>query len=242
MKKSILSLLTLASLTTLGGTANAALVTYFEPTDASNSNATFSSINTSYTTNYGVAFKTGSDSAGYALDWVTLGLNSSSFAGESRTVNLALRNATSDTPYVGVAGTTEYAVDTLSFTLPVTGATSFDLELTASEIPNIAGYTMAADTAYTLILYSPSGNFGVQRHTGYSNGTTNNFYTVSNGFVALDTFRNNTANYSNNASSFPTLDFSFGADTTPVPGPSTYALFGLGLAGLTLLNRRRKKA
>lgn len=100
---------------------------------------------------------------------------------------------------------------------------------------------MAANTAYALILYSPSANFGIQRRTGYANGTTNNFYTVSDGFVALDTFRNNIANYTNTTNSFPTLDISFGAATT-VPEPSTYALFSLGFAGLASWKRRQQKA
>jgi PEP-CTERM motif len=242
MKKSILSLVTLFALTlTLAATAQASIITWFTPTDATNSNATFSSINTSYTTNFGVAFKTGPASGGYSLDWVTLGLNSSSYANVGRTVILSLRNATNATAYSAVAGATEYAFDTLSFTTPAAN-TNFDLNLTTAQIPNITAYTMAANTAYSLVLYSPSAQFGVQRHTGYANGTTNNFYTVSDGFVALDTFRRNTANYTNNTNSYPTLDFSFGAATAPVPEPSTYALFSLGFAGLALWKRRQKKA
>lgn len=69
------------------------------------------------------------------------------------------------------------------------------------------------------------------RTTGYANGTTNNFYTTSEGFLALDTFRNNSPNYSNNASSFPTLSISFGATSSPIPqAPGPLPLLGLGAA------------
>lgn len=134
MKKTILSLIIpLFALTlTLAAPAQAALITWFTPSDAPNGNATFSPINTSYTTNFGVAFITGPASGGYSLDWVTLGLNSSSFANAGRTVKLSLRNATNATAYSAVAGATEYAVDTLSFTTPATASTNFDLNLTAA--------------------------------------------------------------------------------------------------------------
>jgi hypothetical protein len=240
MKKTILSLVTLFALTlTLVATAQASLISWFTPTDAANSNATFSSINTSYTTNFGVAFKTGPASGGNSFDWVTLGLNSSTYTNVGRTVILSLRNATNATAYSAVAGATEYASDTVSFTTPAATNTNFDLNLTTAQIPDITAYTMAANTAYSLILYSPSGQFGVQRHTGYLNGTTNNYYTVSDGFVALDTFRSNSANYTNNTNSYPTLDFSFGA-ATAVPEPSTYALLCISLGVVGFVRRKLK--
>lgn len=223
-----------------GGVARAALVTWFTQTDPSNSNANWPS-GTLYNNNFGVAFKTGT-AGPYVMDWVTLGLNTSTVISGSASVKLSLHNTTNDTAYSAVAGSTEYAVDTLNFSMPTTTATAFDLNLTAAQIPNITAYTMAANTAYSLILYSPNVSIGLQRRTGYANGTTNNFYTVSDGFTALDTFRNNQANYSNSASSFPTLDISFGAETSAVPEPSTCVLFciGLGVVGLARRIRSRK--
>lgn len=219
--------------------AHAALITWFAPTDVVNSNANFPG-GTNYTNNFGVAFKTGANIS-YSLDWVKLNLNSSNVAGGNATVKLALRDTTNATAYSAVAGTTEYAVDTISFTVPPTTSTPFDLNLDASLIPNVASYVMSGNTAYSLILYSPTVNIGLGRRTGYANGTTNNFYTVSEGFTALDTFRNNIPNYSNSASSFPTLGISFGR-TESVPEPSSLALAVGGIVGWRLMARRRGRA
>lgn len=224
----------------VGNAAHAALVTWFAPTDTVNSNANFP-VGTAYTNNFGVAFETGSNS-GYSLDWVKLNLNSSTVTGGGNaTFKLALRNTTNATAYSAVAGTTEYAVDTISFTLPSTTSTAFDLNLDASLIPNVASYVMSGNTAYSLILYSPSVNIGMGRHTGYANGTTNNFYTVGEGFTALDTFRNNSPNYQNTSSSFPTLGISFGS-TESVPEPPPLALAVGGIVGWRLMARRRGRA
>lgn len=60
----------------------------------------------------------------------------------------------------------------------------------------------------------------------------------------LDTFRNNAPNYSNNASSFPSLDISFGATAVPEIDPSGLASamsLVMGLAAM-LEQRRRKRA
>ena len=81
---------------------------------------------------------------------------------------------------------------------------------------------------------------GIQRTTGYANGTTNDFYTVSDDFVALDTFRNNVANYTNTTTnSYPTLSIAFGAVAVPEPATCASLLAGLGFAGIMAWRRRR---
>jgi hypothetical protein len=224
----------------VGGNATAGLipVTWFAPTQPGNSNANFPT-GTLYSNNFGVAFQTGPGS-GYAVDWVSLLLNTSTVSGgPTATVKLSLRDTTNATAYSAVAGSTEYAVDTLSFQLPTTTSTNFTLALDEAQIPNIANYVMSGNTAYALILYDPSVNFGMGRQTGYALNTTNNYYTVGAGFTALDTFRNNTANYSNNANSFPTLSISFGSTQT-VPVPSTLALAVAMVPGWWFARRRRQ--
>jgi hypothetical protein len=99
---------------------------------------------------------------------------------------------------------------------------------------------MLANTAYTLFVYNSSGNLALRRTTGFANGTTNAFYTVSNGFTALDTFRNNTPNYSNTAGSFPGFQIAFGQ--TVVPEPSTWALGGIATIFCVALRKRSKFA
>lgn len=218
----------------LGGT-----ISYIAPVNAPNSNANWPG-GTSFSNNYGIAFTTGS-SGPFDIDWIDLGLNTSSVASGSASLTIALRNATNDTAYSAVAGTTEFARDTVSFSMPTATSTGFALNLGSAQLPNISAYSLASNTSYALILYAPTVSIGMGRTTGFANGTTNNFYTVSNGFTMLDTFRNNLPNYSNNATSFPTLAISFGANSTSaVPEPSTVILGSLVTGAMGFVSRRRK--
>jgi len=204
----------------------AANVTWFGPSSASNSNASVQPFT------YGVVFMTGTLGP-YSMDWLQIGLNTSSITAGSASFRISLRDATSTTPYSAVAGSTTLASDTVSFTMPTTIATNFNLFLSAADIPNISAFDMGASTGYSLFLDSASVNFGIQRTTGFAVNTTNDYYTVSEGFTALNTLRNNSM-YSNTTGSYPTLAVSFGA----VPEPSTVSLFGVGLA--MVLRRRRR--
>ena len=172
------------------------------------------------------------------MDWVKLLLNTSNITSGSGSFKLSLRNTTNTTAYSAAAGATELAVDTVNFTMPTTTSTQAPLDLRAADIPNITNYTMAASTSYSLIIYNASATFAIERHSGYAQNTTNNFYTVSDGFTALNTFRNNNT-YNNNPSSYPSLPFSFG-NTVNVPEPSTWALGGIGTLVLALRARRKK--
>lgn len=215
-----------------------AAVVWFGPTGAATSNATWplASSTATYNQNFGVAFKTGPTGT-YSMDWATIGLNTSSLSGGgSVSFKIALHATNNSNAYSAVAAATSYAMDEVSFVIPATTATNFDLNLTAANIPNISNYEMAADTAYALIIYAPSRSIGLQRRTGYASGTTNNYYTVNSGFSALDTFRGNSPNYTNNAASFPTLAISFGANTVPEPT----SIFLTAFAGGAMLFRRKR--
>jgi len=130
--------------------------------------------------------------------------------------------------------------------MPGTTSTNFTLNLTAAELPNITAYQLLSNTSYSLIAYAPSPSIGIQRTTGYANGTTNTKYTVADSFTMLDTFRNGTANYTNTANSFRSLHFtllgSSPSPTTPAV-PSPLPIFG-ALAGFraSRLLRKRMKA
>ena len=224
------------------GVAKGATITYIEPTNTSNSNSNWPAVNGSYTQNYGIAFTTGS-SGPFDIDWIKLGLNTSGITSGSGSLTVALRNTNNTTAYNAVAGTTEHAKDTVSFTMPTSATTNFTLNLTAIDLPNITAFSMQSNATYSLILYAPTVNIGMQRTTGFANGTTNSQYTVTNGFVMLDTFKNNTSNYSVNTSSFPTLAISFGAttaDPSVVPEPSTLGI-GAMLVGGGLIRRLRNQ-
>jgi hypothetical protein len=211
-------------------TALATNVTWFG-SPAVNSNATFSS-GTGYTNNYGVAFTTGS-SGTFTMSWLDLQLGQGSTVG-NWTLTVALHDTTNSTAYSAVAGSTAYATDTVTITA---GGTYFTANLTAAQLPNIMSYAMAANTSYALIIYDATSTSAISRTTGYASGTTNDFYTVGNGFTALNTFRNNST-YTNNTNSYPTLGISFGATASAVPGSGAMAM--LGLSAIPGLRRRRR--
>lgn len=214
-----------------------AVTTWITPSDPSNSNTTWLA-GTAYTNNFGIAFKTGPTGT-FSMDWLTIGLNTSGVSAGAATFKVALHNTTNETAYSAVAESTAYATDTVAFSMPTTMSTNFNLELDALEFPNISGYVMTANTTYALIVYAPSLGIGIQRHTGYTNGTTNNFYTVTEGFTMLDTFRNNSPNYSIIGSNFPSLAFSFG-ETSAIPEPGSLVSVSVLLSSAAFLRTRRK--
>ncbi|MFN9111663.1 MAG: hypothetical protein ACK5XN_16495 [Bacteroidota bacterium] len=215
------------------------LVTWFGPSQAPTSNASWTPGSTA-AQHYGVAFVSG-PAGNYTMDWMSIGLNTSSTATSgSGTLVVELRGATSLTPYSAVSNDTVLASDTIAFNSPTTTATNFTVALNAASFPNIATYAMAANTGYALRLWGPSGGYGIQRTTGYANGTTNGFYEVNDGFAALNTFRNGTPNYTNTANSYPTLAIAFGGVAVPEASASSLALAAaLGAVGWRLVRRRR---
>ena len=226
----------------ISGVASGGTITYVKPANAPNSNANWPAVNGTYTQNFGIAFTTGS-SGPFDIDWVNLELNTSNVTSGSASLTVALRNTTNSTAYSAVAGTTEYAKDTVTFSMPTTTATMFNVNLTSAQLPNNSAFSLASNTSYALILYAPSANIGMGRTGGFASGTTNTQYTVTNGFTMLDTFRNNSFNYFINSASFPTIGISFGAttaDPSVVPEPSTLGLGALVAAG-GLLRRFRKR-
>jgi len=220
----------------------AGVITYIAPKDAYNSSATWPAVGGTFNQNFGIAFTTGSGGS-FDIDWITLRLNTCVTVTGSGSLTVALRNTNNTTAYSAVAGTTEYAKDTVSFSKPTTQGTNFEVNLTAPDLQNISGFSLQPNTTYSLIFYAPSENFAIARTTGYANGTTNDQYVVSNGFTMLDTFRNNSPNYTNTSGSYPSLHISFGADTgaPTVPEPGTLSLSALGLVGLGVWNRMRRR-
>jgi hypothetical protein len=228
----------LAALLCLVATGSAAVTTWVEPTDAANGSSSVPT-STTYTSNLGIVFKTGS-SGTFSMDWLRLSLTSGTSGAASFSVQL--RNTDSETPYVGVAGTTLHASDTINFTRPTPINTPFDVTFTAADAPNLMGYTMQPNTAYALMINSASPSFALRRTQGYADGTTNGKYTVTYGFSVLDTFRNNTENYSNSAGSYPSFHIAFGANApsaVPEPAGAGAALL-LGSAGMALVRRRKR--
>lgn len=224
----------------IGSTGHATNVAWFEHTGSLNSNATWPAVNGTYSQNFGVAFTTGS-AGGFEISWIDLDLNTSGQTATTASLTVALHAATNSTAYSAVAGSTAYATDTVSISMPGTTSTQFAANLTAADLVNISQYAMSANTSYALVLYAPNLNIGMMRETGLANGTTNNSYTTSNGFTALDTFRNNAPNYTNTTNSYPALGIAFGTTAVPEPSTCTMALAGFACGGF-LVRRWWKRA
>ncbi len=230
--RSYLTAVTLA-LGMFASSASGSVITYVTATDAPNGSSSIPT-GTTYTTNLGYAFKTGS-SGPYDIDWVTVALQAA--APGSFSFKIAIHGTDNETAYSAVASSTAYATDTVNFSAAASGP--FTLNLTSADLTNITGYQLLSNTAYALIVYNASAGVALRRTQGYSDQTTNNYYTVTNGFTMLDTFRNNSANYANSAGSYVTFHMSFG-QTASVPEPSSIGLLlPLLVGGLALSYRNR---
>jgi hypothetical protein len=197
---------------------------------------------TTYTTNLGYAFKTGS-SGPFNIDWIKLELTSGATSG-SGSFKIWINGTDNETPLSAVASSTVHAADTVSFSTPGTANTPFFLELSAANLPNISAYSLSSNTAYSIFVNSASGSgIALRRQQGLASGNDAiAAYTVTNGFTVLDTFRNNTPNYANSQGppvSYAAFAMSFGA-TEAIPEPSTLALFSIFVGG-GLLRRHRAR-
>jgi len=224
--------------------AKAISTVFIAPLDAASGSSTIPSGST-YTSNLGYAFISGS-SGPFDIDGIKLGLTSS-VVSTPVSFKIAIHGTNNTTPYSAVANSTAFASDTVILTTPGTANTPFDLNLTASDLPNITAYQLLSNTAYSLIVNNAtSANLALRRTSGYANQTTNTKYTVSNGFTMLDTFRNNTPNYSNQTNSYVTFHIdllgssSSGPATANVPGPLPILGALAGFRASRLLRKRIK--
>jgi hypothetical protein len=202
---------------------------------------------TTLPTNLGYAFKTGG-SGPFDIAWIKLELTSTAALG-SGSFKIWINGTDNDTPLSAVASSTVYAADTVNFTTPGTAGTPFDLILNAADLPNISAYSLLSNTPYSIFVNSVSGSaIALRRQQGLASGNDAiAAYDVTNGFTVLDTFRNNTPNYSTQAgpppSSFVAFAMSFGTtQSTPVPeiDPSGVgSVLALVSGALGLLERRR---
>jgi hypothetical protein len=156
---------------------------------------------------------------------------------------ISIHGTDNEIPYSAVASSTAYASDTVTVTTPGTSNTPFDVTFTSAEIPNIANLSLLSNTSYSLFVNSVAGGgLALRRTQGLAVNTTNDEYTVTNGFVMLDTFRNNTPNYTNSPGSYATFAMSFGGTASApsaVPEPATLAISTLVVGG-TLVRRYRR--
>jgi hypothetical protein len=226
----------------LAGEAKALSTIFIAPSDAANGSASIPTV-TLYTSNLGYAFISGA-SGPFDIEGMKLSLTSGSIS-TSTSFKISIHGTDNTTPYSAVANSTVYASDTVSFTTPGTANTPFDLNLTAADLPNISNYQLLSNTAYSLIVNGASPAVALRRTQGYADQTTNTKYTVGDGFTMLDTFRNNTPNYSNSSGSYPTFHISLlgsspGPTTPGVPGPLPILGALAGFRASRLLRKRMK--
>jgi hypothetical protein len=164
-------------------------------------------------------------------------------AAASATFKISIHGTNNQTAYLAIPNSTVYASDTVTVTTPGTTNTPFDVTFTSAEIPNIANLSLLSNTSYSLFVNSVAGGgLALRRTQGLAVNTTNDEYTVTNGFVMLDTFRNNTPNYTNSPGSYPAFAMSFGGTASApsaVPEPATLAISTLVVGG-TLVRRYRR--
>jgi hypothetical protein len=222
----------------LAGPAKA--VTFISPLDDANGSSSIPT-GTSYTTNLGYAFITG-PSGPFDIGGIKLSLTSGAASG-SGSFKISLNGTDNTTPYSAVASSTVYAADTVNFTTPATPSTPFDLILTAADLPTITAYKLLSNTPYSLFVNSQSGSgIALRRAQGLSSNT-NDRYAVSNGFIMLDTFRNNIPHYANSQGppvSYATFQMSLLGPSGPPPAavPAPLPILG-ALAGFRAIRLRR---
>jgi hypothetical protein len=224
----------------LPSSVSAGPVTFVTPKNAPNGSSSIQA-GITYTTNLGYAFKTGS-SGPFDIDWVSMNLTSAS-NGVAVSFKISIHGTDNEIPYSAVASSTAYASDTVTVTTPGTSNTPFDVTFTSAEIPNIANLSLSPNTSYSLFVNSVlGGGLALRRIQGLTANTANDAYAVTNGFVMLDTFRNNTPNYTNSPGSYPAFAMSFGGTASApsaVPEPATLAISTLVVGG-TLVRRYRR--
>lgn len=227
----------------LPSSVSAGPVTFVTPKNAPNGSSSIQP-GTTYTTNLGYAFKTGS-SGPFDIDWVSMNLTSAS-NGVAVSFKISIHGTDNEIPYSAVASSTAYASDTVTVTTPGTSNTPFDVTFTSAEIPNIANLSLSPNTSYSLFVNSVlGGGLALRRIQGLTANTANDAYAVTNGFVMLDTFRNNSPQYKTNSSD-PNTEVAFamsfgGTASAPsaVPEPATLAISTLVVGG-TLVRRYRR--
>ena len=128
------------------GAAYATDVTWFAPTNAPNSNQNWPG-GTSFSNNFGVVFNAGTGSTGFEIDWIKLGLNTSTSTSGAGSIKVALHGTSNSTAYSAVATSTQHALDVVTFTAPTTTATPFELMLRSPELLNISSFSMSPSTS-----------------------------------------------------------------------------------------------
>jgi hypothetical protein len=138
----------------LPSSVSAGPVTFVTPKNAPNGSSSIQP-GTTYTTNLGYAFKTGS-SGPFDIDWVSMNLTSAS-NGVAVSFKISIHGTDNEIPYSAVASSTAYASDTVTVTTPGTSNTPFDVTFTSAEIPNIANLSLLSNTSYSLFVNSVAG-------------------------------------------------------------------------------------
>jgi hypothetical protein len=120
-------------------------------------------------------------------------------------------------------------------------------EYPTGAILDIAFGGNARDVRFNVDNYGGSGSyysafdiFGNLLETGIFGSNGGGDFSLASTNIANLQLNNNTLGFSNWLFTLTTLDADVTARSTDVPEPATFALFGLGLAGISVLRRNRK--
>ncbi len=111
----------------LPSSVSAGPITYVTPKNAPNGSSSIPS-GTTYTSNLGYAFKTGS-SGPFDIDWISMNLTSGA-ASAAVSFKISIHGTDNETAYSAVPNSTAYASDTVTVTTPVTSNTPFVVTFT----------------------------------------------------------------------------------------------------------------
>jgi hypothetical protein len=231
-------------LVSLPSSVSAGPITFVTLKNAPNGSSSIQSGTDYTTTNLGYAFKTGS-SGSFDIDWVTMNLTSGAAAGSTVSFKISIHGTDNETAYLALPNSTVHATDTVTFTTLAAANQPFDKTFTSADSPNITSFPLLSNTAYSLFVNGSVGSIALRRTQGLTANTANDAYTVTNGFVMLDTFRNNSPQYKTSTTDPNTevaLAMSFGGTASApsaVPEPATLAISTLVVGG-TLVRRYRR--
>ncbi len=183
----------------------------------------------------GIVFTTGTGQSSYDFDTIAfdfVGNGGTLGATYSFTIDLRAVNGSN------LPTTTVYAGDVVSFTMPVSGSSNFQVSFGASDLANISSYSMAANTTYSLMFYASKDGASQASSAFALRRSSVGAYTTQDGFSVVQSI-------SSVGGTPGTYSGVYGVHigTVAVPEPASVSLLaGAAVLGAVALRRRARRA